>query len=582
MGRVIEPRKHLVVGADAIRASEGSTQRSQWPDQRVPPGSMSRARTQGFPRNLGDPAVSADNMSGEGNHIKRTQARRGVPLPKGANTWHGAVPHTEGNEGTREDRPEVGAARSSDESGEPGRRDPMERRGCRITEPLKGKTMDAKESSNVYTKQQRIAELARIHPEVAFTSLAYHMDLDWMKEAFRRTRKDGAVGVDGVTGKEYGENLEANLLDLLNRAKSGDTYKAPPVRRVYIPKADGSQRPLGIPTFEDKLLQRAVVMLMEPLYEQDFMDCSYGFRPRRSAHMALEAIWQGLMSMGGGYVLDVDIRKYFDTLGHGELREILDLRMRDGVLRRLIGKWLNAGVLEEGCLTHPETGSPQGGVISPILANIYLHEVLDVWFEKEVKPRLRGRAFIVRYADDFVMGFAREDDAKRVMEVLPKRFERFGLTIHPDKTRMVAFRKPRMPRDPNGGPGHFDFLGFTHHWGQSKNGKWVVQRRTATSRMSRALKAIGEWVRKHRHRPVREQWRTVNQKLVGHFRYYGITGNSKAISRFRHAVGRRWRFWLNRRSQRARMNWIRMNKLMERYPLASAICYASKLRPQRP
>jgi len=442
--------------------------------------------------------------------------------------------------------------------------------------------MGAMTSNSVSTKQQRIAELARTHPEVTFTSLAYHMDLDWMKEAFGRTRKDGATGVDGVTGKEYGENLESNLQGLLNRAKNGDTYKAPPVRRTYIPKGDGSQRPLGIPTFEDKVLQRAVVMVMEPLYEQDFLDCSYGFRPGRSAHMALEAIWQGLMDMGGGWVLDVDIRKYFDTLDHGKLREILDLRMKDGVLRRLIGKWLKAGVLEKGCITHPETGSPQGGVISPMLANIYLHEVLDVWFEKEVMPRLRGRAFLVRYADDFVMGFAREDDARRVMEVLPKRFERYGLTIHPDKTRLVEFRKPREPRDPNGGPGHFDFLGFTHYWGQAKNGRWVVKRKTAKNRMSRALTKIGEWMAKHRHLPVREQWRTINQKLVGHFRYYGITGNSRALSRFRHEVGRKWRGWLNRRSQRARMTWARMNKLLERLPLAPAICYASKLRPQRP
>jgi RNA-directed DNA polymerase len=504
-----------------------------------------------------------------------------VPTPPGANRRHRAVPQTEGNEGKREERPEVGAARSSKESGEPGRRDPLERRGCRITEPLEGKIMGAMTSNNVCTKQQRIAELARIHPEVAFTSLAHHMDLDWLKQAYGRTRKDGAVGVDGVSGKAYGEDLEANLQSLLNRAKHGDTYKAPPVRRVYIPKADGSQRPLGIPTFEDKVLQRAVVMLMEPLYEQDFLDCSYGFRPGRSAHMALEAIWQGLMDMDGGWVLDVDIRKYFDTLDHEKLREILDLRMKDGVLRRLIGKWLKAGVLEKGCVTHPETGSPQGGVISPMLANIYLHEVLDVWFEREVKPRLRGRAFLVRYADDFVMGFAREEDARRVLEVLPKRFERYGLKIHPDKTRLVEFRKPREPRDPNGGPGHFDFLGFTHYWGMSKNGRWVVKRKTAKSRMSRALATIGEWMRKNRHLPVREQWRTINQKLVGHYRYYGITGNSKALGNFRYEVGRRWRCWLNRRSQRARMIWERMNELLARFPLAPAISYASRLRQQR-
>ena len=274
---------------------------------------------------------------------------------------------------------------------------------------LKGKTMEASPSTTVSTKQQRIAELSRQMPDAAMRTLAHLMDIDWLKEAHRRTRKDGAVGVDGQTAQNYGENLEANLQSLLERAKAGDPYKAPPVRRVYIPKGDGSQRPLGIPTFEDKILQRAVVMLMEPIYEQDFMDCSYGFRPGKSAHQALEAIWQQTMKMGGGWLLDVDIRQYFDTLDHACLREILDKRMRDKVLRRLIGKWLKAGVLDQGCLTHPETGTPQGGVISPLLANIYLHEALDVWFEREVKPRLRGKAFLVRYADDFVMGFALEE-----------------------------------------------------------------------------------------------------------------------------------------------------------------------------
>lgn len=438
--------------------------------------------------------------------------------------------------------------------------------------------MDARTPSNVSTKQVRIAELARIHPEVAFTALAHHMDIDWLREAFRRTRKDGAAGVDGQSGAGYGENLEANLQSLLDRAKTGDTYKAPPVRRTYIPKADGTQRPLGIPTFEDKVLQRAVVMLMEPLYEQDFLDCSYGFRPGRSAHHALEAIWQGLMKMRGGWVMDVDIRRYFDTLDHGCLRAILDKRMRDGVLRRLIGKWLKAGVLDKGCLTYPETGSPQGGVISPMLANIYLHEVLDVWFEKEVKPRLRGKAFLVRYADDFVMGFAQEEDARRVMEVLPKRFEKYGLTIHPDKTRLVEFKRPKEPRDPKGGRGNFDFLGFTHYWGKSKKGSWVVKRKTSKSRMTRAIRTISEWMEKHRHKPVPEQRKTLNQKLNGHFRYYGITGNSKALGRFRYEVVKRWRAWLDRRSQRARMTWERMKRLLAKYPLARTVCYASKLR----
>jgi group II intron reverse transcriptase/maturase len=443
---------------------------------------------------------------------------------------------------------------------------------------LKGKTMEAMSSHTVSTKQQRIAELARQLPEVAFTSLAYRMDVDWLREAHRRTRKDGAVGIDGQTAQDYSENLEDNLRSLLKRAKDGDPYKAPPVRRVYIPKGDGTQRPLGIPTFEDKVLQRAVVMLLEPLYEQDFMDCSYGFRPKRSAHQALASIWTQLTSMGGGWVVDADIRQYFDTLDHACLREILDKRMRDGVLRRLIGKWLNAGVLDQGCLTYPETGSPQGGVISPMLANIYLHEVLDVWFEREVKPRLRGKAFLVRYADDFTMGFALEEDARRVMDVLPKRFGKFGLTIHPEKTRLVEFKKPKEPRDPGGGPGNFDFLGFTHYWAKSRKGYWMVKQKTSKKRFSRAIKRIGEWLKKNRHKPIPDQQKTLSQKLNGHYNYYGITGNSKALCSYAHMVIRLWKKWLGRRSQKAQFNWEAMERLLKRYPLPAAIAKRSVLR----
>ena len=296
---------------------------------------------------------------------------------------------------------------------------------------------------DVSTKQQRIAELARQSPEMGFTSLAYFIDLDWLVEAFDRTRKDGAVGVDGQDGEDYAVNLTGNLQSLLDRAKSG-TYQAPPVRRVHIPKAGSATetRPLGIPTFEDKVLQRAVVMVLEAVYEQDFNDCSYGFRPGRSAHKALDSLWQQTMAIGGGWIVDVDIRKFFDTIDHGHLRDFLKRRIRDGVLLRLIGKWLNAGVLEDGCLTHPEKGSPQGGVVSPILSNIFLHYVLDEWFEREVQPRLKGRSFLIRYADDFVMGFSCEEDARRVMDVLPKRFEKYGLTIHPEKTRLVPFERP--------------------------------------------------------------------------------------------------------------------------------------------
>ena len=258
----------------------------------------------------------------------------------------------------------------------------------------------ASKPGDMSTRRQRIAELAKQSPQMGFTSLAHLIDIDWLYEAYRRTRSDGAPGVDGQTAQDYEADLAGNLQALLDRAKSG-SYRAPPVRRVHIPKGTGPEtRPLGVPTFEDKVLQRAVALVLEAVYEQDFLDCSFGFRPGRSAHQALEALRQQTMQMGGGWIVEVDIRKFFDTLDHAHLRDLLQLRVRDGVLLRLIGKWLNAGVLEDGDLSFPEAGTPQGGVISPLLANVYLHYVLDVWFEREVKPRLRGPAFLIRYADD--------------------------------------------------------------------------------------------------------------------------------------------------------------------------------------
>jgi group II intron reverse transcriptase/maturase len=380
------------------------------------------------------------------------------------------------------------------------------------------------------------------------------------------------VGVDGQAGEDYVTNLGDNLRSLLDRAKSG-TYRAPPVRRVHIPKGTvGDTRPIGIPTFEDKVLQRAVVMVLEAVYEQDFLSCSYGFRPGRSAHQALAAVWQQTMAMGGGWILEVDIRKFFDTLDHAHLRELLRHRIRDGVLLRLIGKWLNAGVLEEGSLTFPEAGTPQGGVVSPLLANVYLHYVLDVWFEREVKPRLKGRAFLVRYADDFVMGFACEEDARRVLDVLPKRFGKYGLALHPDKTRLVPFQAP--PHQPPaagsaGGsqPGSFDLLGFTHYWGRSRRGSWVVKRKTAQGRLSRALTMMAQWCRSNRHQPIAEQHQTLVQKLCGHFNYYGIAGNANALRRFREAVLRIWQKWLSRRRRRGFLSWEVVHRLLQRYAL---------------
>jgi RNA-directed DNA polymerase len=426
-------------------------------------------------------------------------------------------------------------------------------------------------SQTVSTKLERIATLAKQAPGMAFTTLAHHIDVDWLREAYRRTRKSGAAGVDGVTAEQYAGNLESNLQELLRRAKDG-SYRAPPVRRVYIPKQDGTSRALGLPTFEDKVLQRAVAMLLGAVYEQDFLNCSYGFRPGRSAHDALKALRNTLMEMRGGWVLEVDIAKFYDSLDHEQLRNVLSRRVRDGVVTRLIGKWLNAGVLEEGSITQPEAGTPQGGVISPLLANVFLHDAIDTWFEHDIKPRLRGRAELVRYADDIAMVFANEQDARRVLEVLPKRLEKYGLKLHPDKTRLVAFQRPPADRDDdptNSGASSssFEMLGFVHRWERSRKGNWVVMLRTAPKRLREALKRIRAWCKQNMHRAVREQWAALSQKLRGHFGYYGVEGNSRAIGLFAFKVYSVWRWYLNRRSQRARMTWERMKQLSSRYPL---------------
>jgi len=423
---------------------------------------------------------------------------------------------------------------------------------------------------SVSTKLQRIAELAKKAPKMVLTTLAHHIDVEFLAEAYRRTRKDGAVGVDGRTAADWAAELEVNLQSLHDRFKTGG-YHAPPVRRAHIPKGDGSRtRPIGIPTFEDKVLQRAVTMVLEAAYEQDFLDSSYGFRPGRSAHQALQRLWETTTEMGGGVVLEADIQGFFDNLVPAHLRTFLDQRVRDGVIRRAIDKWLKAGVLEEGRHIHPDTGTPQGGVISPLLANIYLHEVLDKWFEAEVKGRLQGRAELIRYADDFVIVFSSENDARRVLEVLAKRFAKYGLTLHPDKTRLVPFDRPRSGVSRKTRPETFDLLGFTHHWGRSFRGWWIVKRQTARSRLSRALKRVNEWCRGNRHLPVAEQQQALNRKLRGHYSYYGITTNFPALRRFKEEVQSIWRKWLDRRSQRARMNWQRFHLLLRRYPLLPA------------
>ncbi len=461
---------------------------------------------------------------------------------------------------------------STDEAGELSPGDPAEGRGHQFMEPPEGKMTRTLGLGDVSTRLRRIATLARQNPQRVFTSLHHTLDIDLLREAFRRTRKDGAPGVDGQTAADYQTHLEDNLQGLLERFRSG-TYRAPPVRRVLIPKGDGkSTRSIGIPTFEDKILQRAVQMVLEAVYEQDFRDCSFGFRPGRSPRQALKRIWRGLMNMGGGWVIDADLQDFFGSLDRSHLRRFLDQRVRDGVLRRALDKWLRAGVQEEGGITLPDAGTPQGGVISPLLSNIYLHEVLDVWFEDVVRPRLEGDAFLVRYADDFVIVCARERDARRVLEVLPKRFAKYGLTLHPEKTRRVQFQRPRYrPRAKRPAnaqpPGTFDLLGFTLLWAPSRSGRWTVKLKTSRKRFTRAVRAIKEWCRYHRHLPIREQHRMLMKKLRGHCQYYGAPGNFQALSNFRYQLLCIWRKWLDRRSQRARMAWERFNKVLSRYPI---------------
>lgn len=432
---------------------------------------------------------------------------------------------------------------------------------------------ETSDSEVVSTRTERIAKLAKQMPGAVIKTLAHHMDVTWLREAYRRTRKDGATGIDGQSAEEYSKELEQNLQLLLERAKSG-AYRAPAVRRVHIPKSGGQTRPLGIPTFEDKVLQRGVAMLMGAVYEQDFLDCSYGFRPGRNAHQALGKLRDAMMEMGGGWALEVDIRKYFDSIDHEQLRTVLSQRIGDGVVLRLIGKWLNAGVMERGALSYPEAGTPQGGVISPMLANIFLHTVLDTWFENVVRPRLRGRAELVRFADDFVIAFEQEDDARRVHAVLPKRFEKYGLELHPEKTRLVPFRRPPSSKDDDGTTGGserdtFDLLGFTLYWARSERGYWVIQLQTARSRLTRTLHNLSDWCRRNRHQPLSDQWRRICRAIGGHFAYFGVVGNNGSLIALRHAAYRIWRSWLNRRSQRARVTWAKMRQIHERYPLPS-------------
>jgi len=426
---------------------------------------------------------------------------------------------------------------------------------------------DNQRSQIVSTKLQQIAEQAVENPERVFTSLIHQIDVDFLKEAYRRTNKKAAPGLDGVTAKEYAGNLDENLQTLHEQMRSGK-YKAPHVKRVWLDEGKEKKRPIGISEFEDKIVQRAIVMLLEAVYEQDFHDFSYGFRVGRSPHQALHELREQCMNQDIGWIIDADISGFFNNLGHGEMREIIKLRVNDGGIIRYIGKWLNAGVVDGKTLSYPKKGTPQGGVVSPVLSNIFLHHVLDDWYDKEVKPRLKGGSFLIRFADDFAIGCKLEKDARRVMAVLSKRFGRFGLTIHPEKTRLVSFKKP--PRDQKRDKrkeATFDFLGFTHYWAKSRSGNWVIKRSTARKRLNRALARVRAWCRKHRHKPLKQQYQMLCLKLQGHYQYYGIRGNMRMLKKLYWYVVNAWWYWLCRRSHKGKIAWEKFELFQLIYPL---------------
>jgi group II intron reverse transcriptase/maturase len=425
---------------------------------------------------------------------------------------------------------------------------------------------DTSRSQIISTQIQAIAEQAIEYPEMVFTTLAHRIDVEWLREAYRQTNKSSAAGIDGITAAAYGANLAENLEKLHERLKSGQ-YKAPPVERVWLDKEDGRKRPIGKPTFEDKIVQRAVVMLLEPIYEQEFYDFSHGYRKGHSAHQALHELWEACRQLNINWIVDADVSRFFDEIRHDLLREFIKRRVNDGGILRLIGKWLKAGVMEEGNLTYAEKGSPQGGVISPLLANIFLHYVLDEWYEQEVKPRLKGRSFLLRFADDFIIGCEIESDARRIMEVLPRRFGRYGLTIHPEKTKLVKFGRP--PKKEQSGPKNetFDFLGFTHYWAKSRRGYWVIKRKTARKRQRRSIKSLWQWCKENRHLPVEEQYRMLCLKLRGHYQYYGVRSNYRQLEQVHQQAMKGWRYWLNRRDNQRKMIWDKFKEILTIYPL---------------
>jgi RNA-directed DNA polymerase len=420
------------------------------------------------------------------------------------------------------------------------------------------------------TKLDRISELARESRQAQFLSITHLLTPEALMEAFKSLRKDASAGVDGVVYGEYQMEAEKKIQDLYERVKA-KRYRAQPLRRIYIPKEDGKQRPLSIPSLDDKILQKATVTLLNAIYEQDFLPCSYGFRPGKSQQQALNEVGRVIRREPMEWVLEADISGYFDAIVRKKLVEMIERRVKDGSILRLIGKWIKVGVIDEGRLLTSETGIGQGQVVSPLLANIYLHYVLDEWFEQEVKPRLRGEAHEVRFADDFILCFQYKEDAERVLEVLRKRFVKYGLTLHPEKTRLLEFGKTAVGKAERLGgkpPETFDFLGFTHIARRNRRGYFTIHVRTMRKRLKRSLKAVADWCKEHRHNTLDEQRKTLNKKLQGHYEYYGRPSNYRSLWKFYRAVRRIWKESLNRRTRGKTVTWEKFERIEARYPLA--------------
>jgi len=410
------------------------------------------------------------------------------------------------------------------------------------------------------TYRLQIAKRARERKGEALHSLNQFVTEELLFHCYGQLNKNSASGTDGENWYEFGIGAPDHIPELLNEFKTG-TYRAPGIRRVYIPKDNkGGKRPLGIPTVRDKVLQAAVHSVLEPIYEEDFKDFSYGFRSKRSTHQALDYMFKEVSFKGMRYIIDADLTNYFGSIDHVLLRDFLASRVNDGVIRKMIDKWLKAGILEDGQLSYPTEGTPQGGIISPLLSNIFLHYVLDEWFSEEIQPLLKGRSFIVRYADDFILGFTDEQDAKRVMEVLPKRFGKYKLSLHPDKTKFIDLYSKSGEGDRS-----FDFLGFTHYIGKSLKGKPVLKRKTSSKKFTNAITKTEKWIREHRHLEIKQLMKELNVKMRGHYNYYGITFNSGGIRNFYEQVKRRLHKWLNRRGGKQVWIWDRFVLLVTKW-----------------